>query len=320
MKEKLNHNDNKQLFAVANTLLLYYPTVPSLSFINGRLGIAALFYEFSEFIGNDLYKSIADETLRELFVKFKTKKIALFNLFELGLGISILIDKGAISADFKSFLKEIDRLLSTFNAEIAQNIQDNSQLSWIGMYILVSTRLLGSSKTDLIGKALDIYEKFNGFTHLTTLEVNALLYFLTNILTIKKYNNKAFNLLKKIDDDIFSSFQKSLDYDYKILVKAFETEEFNISHYLPNLINELKKNSSEYDNIDIFSKESLHSFIFGSTVRTEELNLDISIAIEKRQSRIMDADFQINNGLAGIGIAILNSKKYNESPVYKIAD
>ncbi|GEM_PF-2401389 len=304
----LINNHNKQLFAVANTLLLYYPTVPSLSFINGRLGIATFFYEFSEFIGNDLYKSLADETLRELFVKFKTKKIPLFNLFELGLGISILVGKGSISADFKSFLKDIDRLLYAFNPEIAQNIQNNSNLSWIGTYILVNMRLLDSSETDLINKALDIYEKFTGFRHLSTLEINALLYFSLTILNIKQFQSRASKLLKKIDHDIFAFFQNSLDYDYKILVKSFKTGKFNISNYLPNLTNKLKTNSEKYDNTDIFSKESLHSLLFGSTVRTEVLNLDISTTIEKRQSRIMDADFQINNGLAGIGMAVLNTK------------
>lgn len=300
----------KELLAISNTILLYYPTVTSLSFLEGRLGITILFYKFSELTGQEQYKLIANETIRELFVKFKTKKIAIFNLFEIGLGISILIKKGYIQEDFDSLLKEIDKLLSNLKPEIAKNIKDNSKLAWAGVYILNNTGNSDDERQRLINKALGIYESIDSYSHFSTIEIIALFYFFLTILKDKIYTNRASLLLKKIDKELFSYRTVKLDYDYQILFSFFEAKKDSPILYLPHLSNGLKNNPSECNNNEKCIKESLHSFLFGSTFWTENLEPDFPTMVMQKQFRITDNHFSLNNGFAGLGLAILCHEKY----------
>lgn len=305
---KDNISNSKELFAVSNTLLLYYPAVTSYSFLEGKLGISAFFYEFAKLSGQDQYKSMADDTVRELFVKFKTKKIALFNLFEIGIGISYLINKRFIEPDFTSLLQEIDKMLSSFNPEIAKNIQDNSKLAWVGIFVLRNKESIETLKISLIKKVLDIYENFNGFYHLSTLEINAILYFLIAVSNIQQFKLRVSELLKTIDNTFFTNHTKKLDYDYYILMKFYETHKNPTTEHLSNLRNSILTNIDDCSDTDKFIKENLHSLLFAPTIKTVQLKIDFISAIQKVQSRIMDGSFAINDGLAGIGLAVLNSK------------
>ncbi|MEN5434951.1 hypothetical protein ABE545_15045 [Sphingobacterium faecium] len=305
---KDNISNSKELFAISNTLLLYYPAVTSYSFLEGKLGISVLFYEFAKLSEQDQYKSMADDTVRELFVKFKTKKIALFNLFEIGIGISYLIKKGFIEPDFTSLLQEIDKMLSSFNPEITRNIQDNSKLAWAGIFVLRNKENIEPLNVSLIKKVLDIYENFNGFYHLSTLEINAILYFLIAVSNVQQFKLKVSELLKNIDNTLFTNHTKKLDYDYYIFMKFYEEQKNLTTEHLSNLRKNILTNVSDCSDTDKFIKENLHSLIFPPTVKTLELKINFISAIEKIQLRIMDGSFAINNGLAGIGLAVLNSK------------
>lgn len=203
-------------------------------------------------------------------------------------------------------------MLSNFKPEIAKNIKDNSKLSWAGIYILNNTGNSDDERQLLISKVLNVYENIDSYSHFSTIEVNALFYFLITILKNKLFTNRASVLLKKIDSELFSHSSVKLDYDYKILFNFFDLKKDSPIVYLPNLANNLENNLTECDNNEKCIKESLHSLLFG-TVWTYKSEADFPKLVLQQQFRISDNNFSLNHGLAGLAIAILSYEKYKRT-------
>ncbi len=303
MKNSIGFKDG--LYAIANTLLLYFPMLPLLGFTEGRLGIAAFFYKLSDFCGHIQYSNIADDIVKDLFIRFKTKKIALFDLFEISIGISYLIKNEFIDEDFSLFLEDANEMLINFDPKTIKKADNNSKLVWVGMYVLTTLEKKDPSYDNLINKALDIFENFRNYSQLSPIDVNAVLYFLLNIIHRDIYSDRTSQLLKKIDAELFVKDSKFSYCDYNILYESFSTSENMLRTYLPNFSDHMKVKIENCSAMHVFLQENLHALIFNSNKHTSNLSFDFDVAIKERQLKIIDKNLSINGGLAGIGLALL---------------
>ncbi|WP_293886963.1 MULTISPECIES: hypothetical protein [unclassified Sphingobacterium] len=303
---KNNSNYQEELYAIANTLLLYYQNLPTLSFMRGKLGVAALFYKFSESSQHVHYANIADNIIRESFISFKTKKSTIFDWLEIGIGISYLIKHKFVDDDLISIVEDSKKLLLNVRPKIVKSIADSSELAWLGVYFLCTSENIRSPDSIMIDKSLSFFENFGTFIDFPQKETGAMLYFLFALITNKEYSKRILGLLKKIDDEIFRADIEFLHYDFRIIFYAFE----NMAKvYLPKLTDLVGSRTENYSDEYIFMTESFYATIFDIKARSP-IPAGIYDLIKEKQGKITNENMSLIDGLAGIGLSLLeNSNK-----------
>ena len=300
---KNNSTYREELYAISNTVLLYYQNLPNLSFMEGKLGVAALFYKFSESNEHGHYANIADNIIRESFISFKTKKSTIFDWLEIGIGISYLIKNKFVDEDLVSFINESKNLLLNVRPQIVKSIVNHTKLAWIGVYSLYTSKNATSPDTIMIDKSLSFFENFPTYTDFRPKETSAMLYFLFVLINNKEYSKRIRILLKKIDDEIFHPEVEFLNYDFLLIFYEFE----NIAKtYLPNLTSLVGSRMENYSDESIFLTKNFYSTIFNiktrNTIPTTTYDL-----IKEKQGKITNENMSLINGLTGIGLGILRN-------------
>ncbi len=300
---KNNNNYQEELYAIANTLLLYYQNLPTLSFMRGKLGVAALFYKFSESNQHVHYANIADNIIRESFISFKTKKSTIFDWLEIGIGISYLIKNKFVEDDLISIVEDSKKLLLNVRPKIVKSIADNSELAWLGVYSLYTSKDIHTPDSVMVDKSLSFFENFRTFRDFPPKETGAMLYFLFALITNKEYSKRILGLLKKIDDEIFRADIEFVHYDFRIMFYAFEDM---AKTHLPQLTNLVSSRIENYSDESIFLAESFYATIFD--IKTSSpIPTGIYNVVKEKQGKITKENMSLIDGLTGLGLRLLEN-------------
>lgn len=300
---KNNSNYQEELYAIANTLLLYYQNLPTLSFMRGKLGVAALFYKFSESNQHVHYANIADNIIRESFISFKTKKSTIFDWLEIGIGISYLIKNKFVEDDLISIVEDSKKLLLNVRPKIVKSIADNSELAWLGVYSLYTSKDIHTPDSVMVDKSLSFFENFRTFRDFPPKETGAMLYFLFALITNKEYSKRILGLLKKIDDEIFRADIEFVHYDFRIMFYAFEDM---AKTHLPQLTDLVSSRIENYSDESIFLAESFYATIFDIKTRSP-IPTGIYNVVKEKQGKITNENMSLIDGLTGVGLRLFEN-------------
>ena len=134
---------NSRLQRIANMLLLNGSFINNLGLLNGKMGIAIFFYQYSRFTNNKVYLDFAGQLIDEIYEEIYYGMSADFanGLTGIGWGIEYLIKNGFVEADRDETLKEIDN--GVFGASLGMPVMISDQNDILGFGLYYLTRLYG---------------------------------------------------------------------------------------------------------------------------------------------------------------------------------
>lgn len=102
-----------RLHRIANVLLLNASFINNIGLLNGKMGIAIFFYQYSKFSGNKIFSGYAGELIDEIYEEILQNSPVDYadGLAGLGPGIGYLVNKGFIEADIDEVLADLDKQL-----------------------------------------------------------------------------------------------------------------------------------------------------------------------------------------------------------------
>lgn len=101
---------DSRLQRIANVLLLNASFIDNLGLLNGKMGIAIFFYQYSRYNGNKIFGDYAGELIDEIYEEINTNNPVDFanGLTGIGWGIEYLVKSKFLEADTDEALAEID--------------------------------------------------------------------------------------------------------------------------------------------------------------------------------------------------------------------
>jgi hypothetical protein len=95
---------------IANVLVLNASFTDNLGLLNGKMGIAIFFYQYSRYTKSKIFEDFAGELIDEIYEEINTNTSADFTngLTGIGWGIEYLVKNGFIEADTDEALSDID--------------------------------------------------------------------------------------------------------------------------------------------------------------------------------------------------------------------
>jgi hypothetical protein len=146
-----------RLQRIANMLLLNASFTDNLGLLNGKMGIAIFFYQYSRYTKNKIFEDFAGELIDEIYEEINTNTPADFTngLTGIGWGIEYLVKNGFIEADTDEALSDIDNSIyrSMFSRPFL--LENSNDLFGYGFYYIMRLGARGiddESLTTLIKK------------------------------------------------------------------------------------------------------------------------------------------------------------------------
>lgn len=308
----------KILQKIANILTLNVHNINSVGLLNGQMGIVLFYYNYSRFTQNKLYSDIADELFESVYNKVAGLKDISFDQGILGIawGIRYLIRNKFVEGNPDEVLSEIEDFL--FKQNISDNAQSPISLSAMGMYIhsMIKDGVELDKIDQLICMLLNKYEfyflslpdRIRPMTY-----VNSVLWVLSEFRKYGKYKVKADKIIFKVllylsQLDTFNQMDSN---DLRTLRKILLSLDLSIPEkeevltYLS--ISKAFKNIDEmvrylWQNVVFFPNEII-------SLERNEWNkfIDDNYLYLPRENTL-----SIYNGLAGIGLNLINVQKNNK--------
>jgi len=335
---------DSRLQRIANVLLLNTSLTNNIGLLDGKMGIAIFFYQYSRYTGNQLYEDFAGELIDQIYNDINSDLPIDFakGLMGIGWGFEYLVKEKFIDADTDEVLTEIDRLVfrSTLKTPLLINNQD--ELFGFGLYYLA--RLQGRENdndnlqtifkkqvlTYLHDDCERLFTKKEMFGYkvpiLTINQINSIAYFLLEMQKLKLFPVKLAKLEGYLPKYIIEKAVKtSQEIEYMALITMLNELSKNLpnnnlkSEYLK--INELLKNeikSSHKTNTSIQNgliKSAWYSLLYkihfyGRMMAKEAFCKSDSEDIwNHRLEQLSKDNLGLDNGMAGLGLAILNAKE-----------
>ncbi len=342
----MNKKDlNNRLERIANVLLLNASFTDNLGMLNGKMGIAIFFYKYGRYTKNDLYNRYAGELIDEIFEEISTNTSNDFEngLTGIGWGFEYLIQNGFVEADSDEILVEIDDAL--FNTTISSfvTLLDQDSLFGLGLYYLAriyrstndGSKYITPRKRMYLNNFLDECEglltkeafvdvckrKFNLY------QLNSFIWFILQMKKnsfISKKNNKFSTFLieltnyktNKVSDNIDIVLFQNIIEELSLLT---ESNAINLLitkknvHYLK--LETIPSNEemlvSQYIKSGwmpmIYEEDYVY---FDPNLKSETLKIiDSNENWEQRIDTLNKYNMGLNNGMAGLGITLLNETK-----------
>lgn len=331
-----------RLQRIANVLLLNSSFTSHLGLLNGKMGIAIFFYLYGQYTKNKLHENFADELIDEIYNELNIELPIDFSggLMGIGWGIEYLVHSRFLEGDTDEILKEIDDAVYRATLRTPLLVDSDKDLYGFGLYFL--SRLQGKEADDsnlntIIKKQMLVYlhddcerlltldEIFDKkVPPLTIGQLKSVLFFIigaqslcifpVKLTSIEHYVVEYLRRNKMCANSKFEFVALKF-----LLLKCGE----NISD--PRLKNMFKQASDTIslaeviaDNdclISDFTKTAWNSlvYILPDIVFSDELLyekkvfeiVDNELNWEKRLSELGNDNLGLNDGMAGLGLAIL---------------
>lgn len=165
------YDKSNQEMNIIHHLILKSPFHPNLGLMEGKMGIALMFFLYSRKIGNKVYADFASELLDQIWTEIDVNLgIGFYNgLSGIGWGIEYLVQHGYVEGNTDEIYGDIDLKIKT---ELFSTEKDliTSEFDLVGIWHYMSARLYSclSNKTvfpfdaDLVNKVkFLIFEKIN---------------------------------------------------------------------------------------------------------------------------------------------------------------
>ena len=152
----MNSPDNQNLLKeienrlqrIANVLLLNASFIDNPGLLNGKMGIAIFFYNYSRYSKNKIYEDYAGELVDEIYEEINTSTPVNFEngLTGIGWGIEYLVKNGFVQADTDEALEEVDNIVYRNSLYRPFLLESGKDLFGYGLYFLA--RLTGKGYDD----------------------------------------------------------------------------------------------------------------------------------------------------------------------------
>lgn len=317
----------KYIEEVANSLYINYQHVDSYGLLNGKMGIAIFFYEYSLYRKDESYNIFADYILDEVLDTVK-KSTVLYDLHDgisgVAWGIQYLISKKFVEGDPDDVLSDFDKKIQTYIDQLNTcNIDDAANHFCSNADALLSVDfylLFRYSDWHLDVHNLNIILSF--YKKILNTEKKIYISFLNSILAFL-YRLRHIDLCKANCANVYAEVLDALKKSAQL--KLYNKEDVILLFKLLNLFEDEKETRSFteiFDQSDIgllgdnFDIRALVKQTWQELVYFNEFNSGISETIqniqkyiEEKISNIAPPNITLNDGLAGLGLGLINSSK-----------
>ncbi len=299
--------------------------------LNGKLGIALFFFQYSRLSNNNIYEELASTFIDEAFDSIETVNTIDFEkgLSGIGWGIEYLVQNGFVDGDSNEILKELDDVIFKGLPMSIQITQPNCFWGQ-GLYFcsrLFDKRKTGFNKTFYDVKILDslLFELEKFFIHRRFLDFNfpaasmnfllSVLYFLSEVQSLI-FNSEALN---KIHFYLRFYLEACVNQDFNVAGKKSLFQILERGNIFSDYFSDLSSANSlsPLDGDDIVTemvKSALHSLFFKVEIQNEKednfINEAQGIVSDesfwgKLFSQENECDLTLEKGISGIGFALI---------------
>ena len=319
---------NSKIRKIINYLYLNYQYIEDSGLLNGNMGLAILYYEYSRYSKINVYSDFADFLIDDVFEVFLNNP-ELYNLNDfysgicgVGWGIQYLVDNGFADED-------PDEVLSVFDKKMEEILFTSDDLNEKNAQIYFQTedRILGidhyffyrkKNDEEYAGKILGYYEK------IFVPEISYPLFFLNSVLAyLIKIRNSGLDIPlqrmieEKVLAGIYSSISKKTydESDLIILSRLLENFDSNIKNEVNNFLteNNVKSNTSSIDDIFLYSKITWQELLYHGKVYTKIDEKLLAKFLDEDLFNLSSKKLALNNGLAGLALNIVLTDKQQKS-------
>ena len=339
----LNKLIQERLQRIANVLLLNAGFIDNPGLLNGKMGIAIFFYNYSRFTKNKIYEDFAGELVDEIYEEINISTPVNFEngLTGIGWGIEYLVKNGFVQADTDEALEEIDNVIYKHRINSPVLINTGDDLFGYGLYHIA--RILGheiddKNLTTLIKKYHLIflvdecerlleqksYTRFN-IESLTINSFNSILWFLLEIQKLNIFPVKTEKIFRTVPEYIEKEINNPHDVAgrrllVRLVEKSIESVKDNtVSALLESMVDRIESEKAHKDlpdetDVSDFIKSTWQKLIYGPYIfdgagmvfQFEEIFpfIDNENSWNKRLENINKEGFSLT-GLAGLALGLL---------------
>ena len=350
MDLSLNTMIGDRLQRIANVLLLNASFIDNPGLLNGKMGIAIFFYNYSRYSENKIYEDYAGELVDEIYEEINTSTPVNFEngLTGIGWGIEYLVKNGFVQADTNEALEEIDCAIYRHRINSPVLINTGDDLFGYGFYHIA--RILGHEIDDndlntLIKKYHLIfladecerlleqksYSRFN-IESLIINSFNSILWFLLEIQKLNIFPVKVERIFKTVPEYIEKEILKTHDNAGQALLlslvkKLIETVKDNaVRDHLKSTVEKIDNEKIHKDqpyetDVSDFIKDTWQRLVYCPYI-TNGAGMDFHF---KKIFSIIDNEYSWNRrlenlnkenlgltGLAGLALGLLRTQRQSK--------
>lgn len=321
---------------IANSLILNAGFINGIGLLNGKMGISIFFYNYSKYTKNKIYQDIGDELIDDIYSEFTTNLDMSFSngLTGIGWGFEYLINKKYLNANSDEVLQEVDAMI--FSDKLHRQYLISSTTDDIlghGLYYIArlkSSSIKKESYTTLMKKEDIIYliddcerffvhnrlvEECMPFTNISML--NSILYFLINSYNLNFQRPKIASIFNYIiSDPLLTIDTNEITIDKITFIKQINQLALalnkDISKGYINCDQDPYKNDYRNESNNEFFKYCIYRQIYDELLSRSNIRFTHTIRNIITNDYISEmlnspnVQYGINNGLAGLGIGLLN--------------
>lgn len=309
----------KILLKIANLLYINIQYMDNYGLLNGKMGAALFFYEYSRYTNNEIYNNFADYILDDIFEAIANEKVnSSTNLSDglggIGWGLQYLINHNFIDGDPDEVLEDFDKKvqeridnLGQINvADYSNYIAENDYMLGVDSYIYLRAKDFVYN-IDNLQKITDFYFKILRTDKIYPMQfLNTCYSFL--ILNYSKMKGEYTLLLRnKLKEAYQKPLEKKLytNSDIRILQRFNENREGLFAlDFLPV---SAKQDEWVYDDVDAYLKcAAMELLSFDSKYHLFEEEI-ISKYLDEGMKDMPSCNLSLEKGIAGLGLSILKA-------------
>jgi len=314
---------------IANYLYINYQHVDSYSLLNGRMGLAVFFYEYSRYRKDESYAAFADYILDEIIDEIDNIPV-LYDLYNgisgIAWGIQYLIDRNFVEGSADEILSDFDKKIEAYINQLTScNINDTAQYFSSNKDVLLSVDFYILSKYK---------ESDSGIRHINTIPefyqkilntkkpfhlffLNSVFAFLYRIQQLDSYKDISSDIYSKLLQSSHKAIESGLyeESDLYLLSKLLNlVGEEEISSPLKKRINQAGINLQDNNNIKNYIRNGWQELIYLNLLQPQHSISDQAIRkyLDKLSCSFDEKDLSLCNGIAGLGLSLIFSSKEPE--------
>lgn len=320
----------KQLYQLANTILMHDYAVTESGLLNGKMGVAVFLYHCSRMLDSEIYSDLADKYIDHIYGKMGTELILTADFANglpgVGWGIEYLTKEKFLDANIDEALEDVDKLI--LEKKIIPSLYTEMDIPLFegGVYFLSRYKEASPNlrvKQNII-KLEGYYQSLlkDLPADLPCLLLFSLLYFFVEVKerSILSINDSVF---LSINEKLLISLQnQKTNVNDGCLLTRFS--EKHPGYFTKQVCSEIENRQfyqkvTDADRIDFLVCSSWHNALFFDNQGCEFQQLNINQLIDNKSlacvmTNIDKTKLTIDKGIAGLGLCILqNSLQQHKS-------
>lgn len=305
---------------IANSIFINVQNVDAINIFSGKTGITLFLYHYGSYCGVESYTSLANELIDEISETISIQKNngTENTLAAIGWCLNHLIKNDYLNGDPDEILADIDEKIITSNINIGSVISSNLPILFNCHYLLcriknnqISIDQLKYAKT-IIRYFNDVLINENG-KKVKLDFLNSALYFLINICTEEIDKCDQLKFIEYLNNNMIKAFENGYydKSDLRTLSRLLKNSDFLINEnfrIINNMCDQLIDNIDDND-INTFIKDGFQNLLYFEEPNIISYDIDINNKIDELISNLSKDDLSLENGLAGIGLRLLQISK-----------